>query len=760
MSKKYLAMKKIILGLLAVTLIALNSGYSQRSEFLLPAKKYGKWGFINKNGDWVISSKFEEAYYFSEGLAAVKYYGNWGYIDGLGKWIIQPEFRDAKPFKEGLACAMKYKHWGYIDKKGKWHFEPKMKVVSSFSDGKAIIKNDDGFVFINRDGDRILKHSFERALPFSEGLAFVIYNGYKGYIERNGNWLIKHDYEEAYSFSEGLALISTGKKYGFINQKGALVIKAEYEDANYFKDGLAAVKTRDYWGYINKSAEVVIEMKFDAAFPFSNDFAVVKFDGRFGLIDKAGDWVITPAYSGLGRYSKSISLEEQVQNYVKTMYSDWQLKGEFEKTSEYLVRVSEENRESQIHEFSMQAVNSLAKRHVNFEKSSVGLYEADYEKFNVFIPGAKSIMLPVPLEYAKDVKENWNKIWFGNPTYTLSGDKFLVTSLEAKYKDQDFYYDISQDFHTTANPTLDLNFNDITYSIPQMNTLNGNLALEGSLTIIGQSDVDVDIPITNMNNKKIFALVIGNEDYSSFQMNLNTDTNVDFASIDAKIFKKYLSNTLGLPKENITLLINATAGQMKQSIARLSAIAEAYEGEAELIFYYAGHGLPKEDTNEPYLIPVDVSSSNLDYALKLEDVFNKLTEHKSQRVTVFLDACFSGGARNQGLVAARGVRIKPKSPFVMGNLIVFSASSEDQTAHPYKEKAHGIFTYYLLKGLQVSNGKISYGELEDFIRTNVMRKSVLVNNKVQLPEVKVSPIFEYSWRDMHFEKEQELSSSH
>ena len=111
------------------------------------------------------------------------------------------------------------------------------------------------------------------------------------------------------------------------------------------------------------------------------------------------------------------------------------------------------------------------------------------------------------------------------------------------------------------------------------------------------------------------------------------------------------------------------------------------------------------------------------------------------------------------MVAARGIRIKPKSPFVEGNLIVFSASTEDQTAHPYKEKAHGIFTYYLLKGLQISNGEMSYGELEDFIRTNVMRKSVLVNNKVQAPEVKVSPIFEYTWQDMRFSADQDLSSS-
>ncbi|MCK5208535.1 MAG: WG repeat-containing protein, partial [Cyclobacteriaceae bacterium] len=349
-------------------------------------------------------------------------------------------------------------------------------------------------------------------------------------------------------------------------------IKAEFEDANYFKGGLAAVKKNDNWGYINQKGEFVIERRFDAAFPFSNNFAVVKSGGKFGLINKNGDWALAPTYSGLGRYTKALSLEEQVEDYVKTMYSDWQLKGEFEKTTAYLTRVSEENRETQIHKFSTQAVNSLANRYVNYDQSAIGLYEADYEKFNVFIPGAKSIMLPVPLEYAKEVKDNWDEVWLGNPIYTLSGDKFLITSLEARYKGQQFYYDISQDFHTTANPTLDLNFKDITYSIPQMNTLNGTQSLASSLTIIGQSDVDVNIPVTGMNNKKTFALVIGNEDYSSFQMDLNTDINVDFASIDAKTFKKYLINTLGVPNENITILINATAGQMKQKIARLSAL--------------------------------------------------------------------------------------------------------------------------------------------------------------------------------------------
>ena len=732
--------------------------FAQESEFLMPAKKYGLWGFINKQGEWVIDATYEEAYYFTEGLAAVQYAGSWGYINRHGLWIIRPGFMDAKPFSEGLACVMKNNKWGFIDKKGNFLIEPAFAVVSSFTDGMALVSADGGYTFINRNNERLLNHTFNKALPFAEGLAFVVFNQNKGYIERNGNWLIRHNYEEAYSFSEGLALIKSSDKYGFIDQKGQLIIPAIYQDANYFRDGLSAVKKNNSWGYINIQNEYVIESRFDAAYPFSNGLAVVKLAGKYGLIDKYGDWVLQPTFSGLGRFSTAISLEEQVGEYVKSMYSDWQLKGEYEKTQDYLNRIAKDNRDLQIQKFSEEAIQSLARRYVNFGQSTVGLYDADNEKFNMFVPGAKSLMVPIPLEDAKEIKENWEDVWIGNPKFSVSGDEFVIISMSLRYQGREFLYNIADDYFSASTSTLGLAFDDIPGSLPLISS-NSTTGSFKNLTVIGQSDVDVNIPLTSLKNEKTFALVIGNEEYSKFQMDLNTSSNVDYASTDARTFKKYLTSTLGIPEENITLLINATAGQMKQSIAKLSAIAAAYEGDARLLFYYAGHGLPKEGTSEPYLIPVDVSPSNLDYALKLEDVYNKLSENTSERVTVFLDACFSGGARNQGLVAARGVRIKPKSPFVLGNLVVFSASSEDQSAYPYTEKAHGIFTYYLLKALQISNGAMSYGELEEFVRTNVMRKSVLVNNKLQTPEVKVSPIFEYTWRDMQFLQEEDLSST-
>jgi len=259
------------------------------------------------------------------------------------------------------------------------------------------------------------------------------------------------------------------------------------------------------------------------------------------------------------------------------------------------------------------------------------------------------------------------------------------------------------------------------------------------------SDVDHNIPEIKMKYKNRFALIIGNEDYSSYQEDLREEINVKFARNDAIAFKRYAEKVMGIPEKNIIFLTDATLGQMSQALSKISLISKNMNGRAELFFYYAGHGLPHEETKEPYLIPVDVSGKNLEAAVKLETVYSKLTQYPSKRVSVFLDACFSGGAREQGLVAARGVKIKPRSAGVKGNMIVFSATSEKQTALPYREKNHGFFTYFLLKKLQTCKGDITYKELADYMKKKVSIESVLLNDKEQIPHVNVSPTVYHSW---------------
>ncbi|MFH0892839.1 MAG: caspase family protein [Bacteroidota bacterium] len=259
------------------------------------------------------------------------------------------------------------------------------------------------------------------------------------------------------------------------------------------------------------------------------------------------------------------------------------------------------------------------------------------------------------------------------------------------------------------------------------------------------SETDKNIPLASKENPNLFALIIGNEDYKTYQTDLGSEANVDFAVNDAKVFTEYVKKTLGAPSDNVTLLTNATSAKISQELSKLTKIIEVYEGKAEIIFFYAGHGLPDENSKEPFLIPVDVSGKDLQYAIKLENIYKGLTQFPAKRVTVFLDACFSGGARNANLISARAMRINPKEQSLGGNLIVFSSSSGDESSLAFKDKQHGLFTYFLLKKIQDTKGNLTYKELADFIASEVKKKSVVKNNKVQTPQIKVSPDIQSVW---------------
>lgn len=126
---------------------------------------------------------------------------------------------------------------------------------------------------------------------------------------------------------------------------------------------------------------------------------------------------------------------------------------------------------------------------------------------------------------------------------------------------------------------------------------------------------------------------------------------------------------------------------------------------------------------------------------------------KAKEIVVFLDACFSGSKREEGMLAsARGVALKAKQEDPRGNMVVFSAASGDETAFPYSAKGHGLFTYYLLKKLQESKGDVNLGELSDYISENVKQQSVVINRKVQTPTATPSTWIATGWKEMTLKK--------
>lgn len=265
------------------------------------------------------------------------------------------------------------------------------------------------------------------------------------------------------------------------------------------------------------------------------------------------------------------------------------------------------------------------------------------------------------------------------------------------------------------------------------------------------ADVDRSIPKSQIKNKHLYALVVGDENYSDYGTGAEQDVDVEYAINDATIFSKYLINTLGVDERHINSggrfpVKDVTGKLLEQGLAWLSDMAKA-DPDACLLFYYAGHGSPDPVTHEAYLVPVDVTGNNIQDGIKLDDLYASLATNNPQKAIVLLDACFSGGGRNQGLLADnRSIRVKPKNNVIRGNEVVIASSSGIEMSAPYHEKQHGLFTYFLLKKLQETRGNVTLGELADFIKKEVTRESYL-KDEPQTPTIKHTVQIADEWRN-------------
>lgn len=256
-------------------------------------------------------------------------------------------------------------------------------------------------------------------------------------------------------------------------------------------------------------------------------------------------------------------------------------------------------------------------------------------------------------------------------------------------------------------------------------------------------NVDANIPITPIINSNTFAVIIANEKYKKESL-------VEFAENDGYYFKEYCKKTLGIPISNIHYIPNATLNNVIFELDWLKDVCEAYHGDANIIFYYSGHGVPNSK-GAAHLLPVDGTGKNLRTCLSLEELYSTLGSYKAQKITVVMDACFSGAQRSGGMMeAARGVAIKVKQSELKGNMIVLSASKDDETAYSYKQAKHGLFTYYLLKKLQDTGGDVNLGELTDYIQDEVGKTSIVKNGKSQSPTVLYSKKMSDVWRSLGF----------
>lgn len=444
------------------------------------------------------------------------------------------------------------------------------------------------------------------------------------------------------------------------------------------------------------------------------------------------------------------SYQEFAKNFIEKKLGTWVQRGEFEKIEDYQQRMTEGKLQAEYKNLKKQAEKEyLDKYAFKFVPRDIQLepYDVTNETYLIKTPyGNATIKVPLKNKEAEIFKNDWasNKVEIRAPRYMIDNDHLAIASVAFKTASgKSYIYDSSKASNYEV-PDVKVDLNKYLNSIPKTGSSSSNNGNGRTRLIAKTSDVDKDIPQSSKPNSNTFAFIIANENYKNV-------SNVASALHDGYTFYEYCEKTLGVPKSQIVFLTDASLADFWSQLDNLKARVENRPEDIDVILFYSGHGLPDDKTKEAYLLPVDASPQHSRTMIKLQELYDGIGRIPNASLYAFMDACFSGSTRQSGqkdspIVAARGVAMRHKEVEPAGNVFVLSAASAQQTAFPYEEKDHGMFTYWLLKKLQDSKGNATLGDITKFVKEHVSTSSLEINKRAQTPTQQATGKLVSTWK--------------
>ncbi len=217
------------------------------------------------------------------------------------------------------------------------------------------------------------------------------------------------------------------------------------------------------------------------------------------------------------------------------------------------------------------------------------------------------------------------------------------------------------------------------------------------------------------------ALVIGNNDYL-YETDLKTATN------DARAVAEILEQQYGY---QVQLLIDATREQMIQAFAQL----QKNLGEDDnLLIYYAGHGVLRDDGQKGYWLPVDARPDQPETWLANDHITDFVSAMRARHVLVMADSCYSG--------ALSGTAIRPLPEEASDQDLLFISRVRARTVltsgglEPVADNSdgkHSLFARALLTALKENDGLMEGYRIYKNVR-EIMARDPLAATLRQVPE--------------------------
>jgi tetratricopeptide (TPR) repeat protein len=176
-------------------------------------------------------------------------------------------------------------------------------------------------------------------------------------------------------------------------------------------------------------------------------------------------------------------------------------------------------------------------------------------------------------------------------------------------------------------------------------------------------------------------------------------------------------------KENVKVLMNTEASTQNIKKAFGSWLKKHVRENDFVMIYFAGHGA--SEAGSTYWVTYDTDIEDLyGTAISNDSISQMLNRVASKTLIVFLDSCYSAATVNRGWQTRSLVESDPFKEFKGEGRVVITSSNGKQPSLEVQEFGHGVFTYFLIRGLigkadQNTDGYIILDEIWDYLNNNV-----------------------------------------
>ncbi|MCD4674400.1 MAG: caspase family protein [Desulfobacula sp.] len=259
---------------------------------------------------------------------------------------------------------------------------------------------------------------------------------------------------------------------------------------------------------------------------------------------------------------------------------------------------------------------------------------------------------------------------------------------------------------------------------------HGQNTIKVKATDINGISTEETITITRQIERgQIFAAIIGINEYQSVR-------HLKYAVNDAKAFKNYLKYNIGVPEKNLFYLTDKQASKRNLQKILGTHLKRSASKEDTVFIFFAGHGAVESDPGNPdgdgfekYLLPYDADLNDLyTSSISMDEIRKIFQRIRSERIIFIADSCYSGASGGRTILTSSS-RANLSDNFLeriskgKGRIIISSCAANEVSQEDDNFK-HGLFTYYLLKGLRSeadfdNDGLISVGEIFGYVSKTV-----------------------------------------